>query len=110
MLTRFATWVEEERLACLELSVDASTALGRHREVISLLSTLTAEYALRESFYRQLMLVLYRSERQAEALQAYRSAQPVLRSELRLEPCRSLRRLHQAILTSGRLLDLPVAS
>ncbi|WP_326815942.1 hypothetical protein OG243_01860 [Streptomyces sp. NBC_01318] len=56
------------------------------------------------------MLVLYRSERQAEALQVYRSAQPVLRSELGLEPCRSLRRLHQAILTSDRLLDLPVAS
>lgn len=110
MVTRFATWVEEERLACPELSVDAGTALGRHREVISLLNTLTAEYPLRESFYRRLMLVLYRSERQAEALQVYRSAQPVLRSELGLEPCRSLRRLHQAILTSDRLLDLPVAS
>ncbi|GAA3007097.1 AfsR/SARP family transcriptional regulator [Streptomyces drozdowiczii] len=110
VLTRFATWVEEERLACLELSVEASTALGRHREVIGLLNTLTAEYPLREAFYRQLMLVLYRSERQAEALEVYRSAQRVLRSELGLEPCRSLRRLHQAILTSDRLLDLPMAS
>ncbi|MGW9136181.1 BTAD domain-containing putative transcriptional regulator [Streptomyces sp. NPDC055681] len=44
------------------------------------------------------------------ALQVYRSAQPVLRSELGLQPCRSLRRLHQANLTSDRLLDLPVAS
>ncbi|MFF0399917.1 BTAD domain-containing putative transcriptional regulator [Streptomyces sp. NPDC005248] len=56
------------------------------------------------------MPVRYRSERQAEALQVYRSAQPVLRSELGLEPCRSLRRLHQPILTSDRLLDLPLAS
>ncbi|WP_405669491.1 hypothetical protein OG612_39460 [Streptomyces sp. NBC_01527] len=56
------------------------------------------------------MPVRYRSERQAEALQVYRPAQPVLRSELRLEPCRSLRRLHQPVLTSDRLLDLPVAS
>jgi DNA-binding SARP family transcriptional activator len=55
------------------------------------------------------MLVLYRSERQAEALQVYRSAQHILRAELGLEPCRSLRRLHRAILTSDRLLDLPVA-
>ncbi|MET7526974.1 BTAD domain-containing putative transcriptional regulator [Streptomyces sp900116325] len=56
------------------------------------------------------MPVRYRSEGQAEALQVYRSAQPVLRSELGLEPCRSLRRLHQPILTSDPLLDLPLAS
>ncbi|MFJ6217198.1 BTAD domain-containing putative transcriptional regulator [Streptomyces sp. NPDC092296] len=109
-LTRFAAWVEEERLACLELSVEARISLGRHREVIGLLNALTAQYPLRESFYRQLMLVLYRSDRQAEALGVYRSAQRVLRAELGLEPCRSLRRLHQAILTSDRLLDLPMAS
>ncbi|WP_107063699.1 BTAD domain-containing putative transcriptional regulator [Streptomyces sp. NRRL B-24720] len=53
------------------------------------------------------MPVRYRSERQAEALQVYRPAQPVLRSELRLKPCRSLRRLHQPVLTSDRLLNLP---
>ncbi|MFD8934729.1 BTAD domain-containing putative transcriptional regulator [Streptomyces sp. NPDC059578] len=109
VLTSFATWAEEERLQCLELSVESRTALGRHREVVGLLSTLTAQYPLRESFYRQLMLVLYRSERQAEALQVYRSAQRVLRAELGLEPHRSLRLLHQAILTSDRLLDLPTA-
>ncbi|MGP4051052.1 AfsR/SARP family transcriptional regulator [Streptomyces sp. 2A115] len=109
VLGSFATWAEEERLECLELSVEARTALGRHREVIGLLSTLTAQYPLRESFYRQLMLVLYRSERQAEALQVYRCAQRVLRAELGLEPHRSLQRLHQAILTSDRLLDLPMA-
>ncbi|MET8981408.1 AfsR/SARP family transcriptional regulator [Streptomyces sp. NPDC004539] len=110
VLTAFTAWAEEERLQCLELSVEARTALGRHREVIGLLCTLTAQYPLRESFYRQLMLVLYRSERQAEALQVYRSAQRVLRAELGLEPHRSLRRLHQAILTSDRMLDLPAAS
>ncbi|MFC8175345.1 BTAD domain-containing putative transcriptional regulator [Streptomyces sp. NPDC057242] len=109
VLTSFATWAEEERLQGLELSVEARTALGRHREVIGLLSTLTAQHPLRESFYRQLMLVLYRSERQAEALQVYRSAQRVLRAELGLEPHRSLRLLHRAILTSDRLLDLPTA-
>ncbi|MFF7577297.1 hypothetical protein SAMN02745898_101916 [Streptomyces sp. 136MFCol5.1] len=55
------------------------------------------------------MPVRYRSERQAEALQVC-SPQAVLRSEPGLEPCRSLRRPHQPILTSDRLLDLPVAS
>ncbi|KOG62353.1 MULTISPECIES: AfsR/SARP family transcriptional regulator [Streptomyces] len=108
-LSSFATWVEAERLDCLELSVESRTALGRHREVISLLDGLITQYPLRESFYRQLMLVLYRAERQAEALRVYRRAQQVLRAELGLEPCRSLRRLHQAILTSDRLLDLPLA-
>jgi DNA-binding SARP family transcriptional activator len=109
-LSAFATWAEAERLDCLELSVESRTALGRHREVISLLDGLIAQYPLRESFYRQLMLVLYRAERQAEALRVYRKAQQVLRAELGLEPCRSLRRLHQAILTSDRVLDLPLAS
>ncbi|OAA19613.1 DNA-binding transcriptional activator of the SARP family [Frankia sp. EI5c] len=110
VLTAFAAWVEEERLAALELSVEARTALGRHREVISLLGMLIAQHPLRESLYSQLMLVLYRSGRQAEALAVYRDAQRVLRAELGLEPCRSLRRLHHAILTSDRLLDLPTAS
>ncbi|MER5757269.1 AfsR/SARP family transcriptional regulator [Streptomyces sp. NPDC002088] len=110
VLSSFAAWVEEERLQCLEESVEARAALGRHREVIGLLYGLIADYPLRESFYRQLMLVLYRSERQVEALQVYRTAQKVLRSELGLEPCRSLRRLHQAILTSDRELDLSMAS
>ncbi|WP_316784290.1 AfsR/SARP family transcriptional regulator [Streptomyces sasae] len=109
-LCAFAAWVEAEQLDCLELSVESRTALGRHREVISLLDGLISQYPLRESFYRQLMLVLYRSERQAEALRVYRRAQQVLRTELGLEPCRSLRRLHQAILTSDRVLDLPMAS
>ncbi|WP_244188211.1 AfsR/SARP family transcriptional regulator [Streptomyces regalis] len=108
-LSAFSTWVEAEQLDCLELSVESRTALGRHREVISLLDGLITRYPFRESFYRQLMLVLYRSERQAEALRVYRRAQKVLRAELGLEPCRSLRRLHQAILTSDRLLDLPMA-
>ncbi|WP_261567427.1 AfsR/SARP family transcriptional regulator [Frankia gtarii] len=110
VLTAFAAWAEEERLAALELFVEARTALGRYREVISLLGTLTVQHPLRESFYSQLMLVLYRSGRQAEALAVYRGAQQVLRAELGLEPCRSLRRLHNAILTCDRLLDLPTAS
>ncbi|MCX4751600.1 AfsR/SARP family transcriptional regulator [Kitasatospora sp. NBC_01287] len=111
VVSSFAAWAEEERLTCLELAIEARTTLGQHREVIGLLGGLTAEYPLRESFYRQLMLVLYRAERRAEALEVYSSARRVLRSELGLEPHRSLRRLHQAILSADRLLDhQPLAS
>lgn len=106
----FATWAEQERLDCEETLIDAYIALGRHREILSRLSRLTAHYPLHEAFYRQLMLVLYRSERQAEALQVYQLARGVLHSQLGLEPCRSLRNMHQAILVSDRVLDEPVAS
>ncbi|GAA1254872.1 hypothetical protein GCM10009677_00790 [Sphaerisporangium rubeum] len=110
VLSAFAAWVETERLDCLELSIEARNALGRHREVIGPLNTLIAQYPLRESLYRHLMVALYRSERQADALAVYRSAHQVLRMELGVQPCRSLRRLHHAILTSDDLLDLPAAS
>jgi SARP family transcriptional regulator, regulator of embCAB operon len=110
VLGAFSAWVEEERLDCLEMSIEARTALGRHREVIGPLNGLIAHYPLRESFYRQLMLALYRSERQADALQVYRAAQRVLQTELGVQPCHALRRLHHAILTSDALLDLREAS
>ncbi|MFJ5925148.1 BTAD domain-containing putative transcriptional regulator [Kitasatospora sp. NPDC092948] len=111
VVSAFSSWVEEERLTCLELAIEARTVLGQHREVIGLLNGLSAEYPLREAFYRQLMLVLYRAERRAEALEVYRSARRVLRAELGLEPHRSLRQLHQAILRADGILDLhPLAS
>ncbi|WP_062428845.1 AfsR/SARP family transcriptional regulator [Herbidospora daliensis] len=110
VLAAFAAWAEEERLDCLELSIEARTALGRHREVIGPLNGLITQHPLRESFYRQLMLALYRSERQADALQVYRTAQRVLQAELGVQPCPALRRLHHAILTSDALLDLRAAS
>nr|WP_062343034.1 AfsR/SARP family transcriptional regulator [Herbidospora sakaeratensis] len=110
VLAAFAAWAEEERLDCLELSIEARTALGRHREVIGPLNGLITQHPLRESFYRQLMLALYRSERQADALQVYRTAQQVLQAELGVQPCPALRRLHHAILTSDALLDLRAAS
>ncbi|WP_327292752.1 AfsR/SARP family transcriptional regulator [Streptomyces sp. NBC_01198] len=108
-VTGMATWVEQERLECLELMVEACIALGRHREMVNLLTSLTSRHPLRETFYRQLMLVLYRSERRAEALQVYRSARAVLRADLGLEPAQQLRDLHQAILSSDQALDVPTA-
>jgi len=91
--------LSEERLECVELMLDARLALGRHREVIGQLYSLTADHPLREPFYRQLMLALYRSGRQADALGVYQMARRMLNRELGLEPCRPLQDLQYAILT-----------
>ncbi|WP_242884836.1 AfsR/SARP family transcriptional regulator [Actinomadura litoris] len=104
----YVTWLEELRLECLEMLIDVYLWLGRHREIIGRLYTLTEEHPLHEAFYRQLMLALYRADRQADALGAYRTARERLNRELGLEPCRSLRDLHESILRGGeRLLGAP---
>jgi DNA-binding SARP family transcriptional activator len=94
------TWVEESHLECVELLVESDLNLSRHRELVGRLYALVAENPLREVFYRQLMLALYRSDRQADALKVYQCARNTLNSELGLEPCRALRDLHQAILAA----------
>lgn len=101
----FATWMTESRIDCHELLADAQLQLGRHRELVGRLYSLTAEYPLRETFYRQLMLALYRSERQADALEVYRRARTTLQDELGLEPCQTLRDLQRAILTDDHMLE-----
>jgi DNA-binding SARP family transcriptional activator len=102
----FVTRLNEERLEIVELMLDARLALGRHRELTGQLYALTRDHPLRESFYRQLMVALYRSERQADALKVYQDARRTLKQELGLEPCRALQELHRAILTGDRNLDL----
>ena len=104
-----ARWVEREHLECLELMIEAGIALGRHREMVNLLTSLIAQHPLREIFYRQLMLALYRSERRVEALAVYRAARMTLRSDLGVEPSAALRDLHQAILSTDEVPELPVA-
>lgn len=103
----FAVRLNEVRMECVEMLVDAQLQLGRHRELVGLLFTLTTENPLRETFHRQLMLALYRSERQADALKVYQNARRTLIDELGLEPCASLQALHKAILRADvRALDL----
>jgi DNA-binding SARP family transcriptional activator len=112
-VTSYATLLDEERLGCLELLFEVALMLGRHREVVGRLYALTAAYPLRESYYRLLMVALYRSERQAAALEVYRDARERLNTEVGLEPCRSLRDLNQAILVGddhvGPRIVLPEA-
>jgi len=109
LLDGFVTWLTETRLECAELLVDAQLRLGRHREIIGRLYSLVAENPLRESFRRQLMLALYRSERTADALKVYQSARRALNDELGLDPCRSLQDLQRQILAADRQLDLCTA-
>jgi SARP family transcriptional regulator, regulator of embCAB operon len=105
----FVAWLVESRLECLELLADCQLQQGRHRELVARLYSLVAEYPLRETFYRRLMLALYRSDRQADALDVYQTARRTLRNELGLEPCRALQDLQQAILSSASQLDLLAA-
>ncbi|KAB8159585.1 activator protein [Streptomyces sp. 3MP-14] len=109
ILLGFLTWIEEVRLETIEMVIDSSLALGRHRTLIGQLFSLTAEYPMREAFHRQLMLALYRSERQADALDVYRAARGILNEQLGLEPCRALQEMHQSILLADRELELRAA-
>ena len=82
--------LEELRLAALEDRIDADLALRRHADVVGELEVLVSGNPYRERLCGQLMLALYRSGRQAEALAAYRDTRRVLDQELGLEPVRSL--------------------
>ena len=93
-----AARLEEARLACLEERVEADLALGEHGELIGELERLVHEEPLRERLRAQLMLALYRSGRQVEALELYRETRRVWSEELGIEPGAALRDLEAAIL------------
>jgi predicted ATPase/DNA-binding SARP family transcriptional activator len=90
--------LEELRLVALEGRIEAQLELGLHAELVGELEGLVAEHPLRERFWRYLVLALYRCERQADALAAYRRARDLLAEELGLEPGDELQRLEQAVL------------
>ena len=90
--------LEELRLVALEGRIDADLALGRDSELVAELEALVREHPLRERLRAQLMLALYRSGRQAEALEVYRQTRRLLVDELGIEPSPALHELEQAIL------------
>jgi DNA-binding SARP family transcriptional activator len=102
--------LEDLRVACLEERIDRDLSDGRHAEIAGELEVLVAEHPLRERLRGQLMLALYRSGRQAEALDAYQDARRALVDELGIEPGRELRELHQRILNQDPALDLSDAA
>jgi DNA-binding SARP family transcriptional activator len=102
--------LEEIRLAALELRIEADLALGRDRELIGELEALTAEHPLRERLRGHLMTVLYRSGRQADALDVYQQARRTLVDELGIEPSPALQELERAILRQDAALGVPQAA
>jgi DNA-binding SARP family transcriptional activator len=101
--------LEELRLACLEERLDADLAEGRQAELVGELEALVREYPLRERLRELLLVALYRSGRQAEALAGYQDARAALVEELGIEPGKALRELHQAILRQDPALVLTPA-
>ena len=90
--------LEELRLVALERRIYADLALGRDAELVAELEALIREHPLRERLRAQLMLALYRSGRQADALEVYRQTRRQLVDELGIEPSPALQELEQAIL------------
>ena len=100
--------LDELRLQCVEERLVADLELGHHREVLAELELLVATHPLRERLRSQLMLALYRSGRQADALACYRRGRDVLLEEQGLDPGAELRELERRILQQDKSLELAV--
>jgi predicted ATPase/DNA-binding SARP family transcriptional activator len=90
--------LEEARIRAVEMKMEAELALGRHAELAGELKALVAGNPLRERLRGQLMLALYRSGRQGEALRVFQEGRRVLADELGVDPGPELQELHQQIL------------
>jgi YVTN family beta-propeller protein len=99
--------LEEERCQALEERVEADLRIGRARELVPELEALVAVEPYRERLRQQLMLALYRSGRQADALAAYREGRRRLVEELGIEPGPQLQQLERDILRQDPSLDAP---
>ncbi|NKE63925.1 AfsR/SARP family transcriptional regulator, partial [Lentzea sp. PSKA42] len=102
-LTELLMTVHEQR-------IDVELALGNHADLVPELFALTRDHPLRERFWGQLMLALYRSSRQAEALEAFRQLDRTLDEQLGIDPSQELRSLHQAILVGSPELAAPAVA
>ncbi|MFD6619405.1 BTAD domain-containing putative transcriptional regulator [Streptomyces albidoflavus] len=98
--------LEESRLVASERRIDAELRLGRHVELIAELAELTARHPRNEGLHSQAMVALYRSGRQASALDVYRRLRQRLIGELGVEPSPQLQRMHQAMLAVDPRLDI----
>ena len=103
-LQSYALRLEEARLNALADLYDAELALGRHAEAVGELQALVTEYPLRERLRGQLMVALYRSGRQAEALASYQETRRVLVEQAGLDPSPALQELEQGILSQAPAL------
>ncbi|WP_078893801.1 BTAD domain-containing putative transcriptional regulator [Streptomyces sp. CT34] len=101
------TRLQEWRLSLTETRLELDLEAGCHAEAVSELTALTSAHPLRERLRELLMLALYRSGRQAEALAVYADTRRLLADELGVDPCASLSDLHQRILRADTELDAP---
>ncbi|MBY8852420.1 AfsR/SARP family transcriptional regulator, partial [Saccharothrix sp. MB29] len=108
LVRRFADQLEHSRLTAITERIQLDLVLGRHEEVVGELTVLVEEHPLRERLYEFLMLALYRSGRQAEALKVCRRARAVLVGEPGIEPGIRVQKLEASILNREPELDLPV--
>ena len=109
-LRREAERLEALRLQTLEDRIEADLGRGRERDVVPELEALVAEHPFRERLRGQLMLALYRTGRQTDALEVYREGRTLLSEELGLEPGTELRGLEQRILAHDHALDPQTAT
>ncbi|MGZ6962372.1 MAG: ATP-binding protein [Ilumatobacteraceae bacterium] len=101
------TRLEEMRLTTLEERIDADLACGRHEAVVAELEGLVREHPLRERFWGQLMLALYRCDRQSDSLRAFQRARDLLADQLGLEPGPALVELERQVLAQEATLVAP---
>jgi DNA-binding SARP family transcriptional activator/tetratricopeptide (TPR) repeat protein len=106
LIQGIATRLNEERGCALEECIELELSLGLHHKLVGELSELVKRYPLREVLRAQHMLALYRSGRQAEALESLNEIRTTLTDELGIDPGDRLSALHQAILAQDSSLDL----
>jgi predicted ATPase/DNA-binding SARP family transcriptional activator len=99
--------LEEVRLVAIGSRIDAELACGIHTELVPELEALVEEHPYREGLRRQLVTALYRSGRQADALDACRAASRTLRDDLGIEPSAGLRKLERMILSQDPAIAAP---
>jgi len=102
-----ATQLEQLRLACLEQWAESELACGRHADIVAELTDVVGAQPFHEGLAGHLMLALYRSGRQSEALAVYHGAHDALTGQLGVEPASGLRDLHRRILSADPTLDQP---
>ncbi|MER8073255.1 AfsR/SARP family transcriptional regulator [Streptomyces sp. NPDC094034] len=106
LVQMYAAKANEDRAAAYEELFDLELQLGQHRKILGELFEHSEQKPYGERLCAQLMLALYRSDRQAEALEAYQRLRGRLSGELGLEPCGRLRQLYEMILAHDERLEL----
>lgn len=102
-----AARLEGQKLLAVETRLEADLALGHHAESVAELDSLARQHATHERFAVLLMIALYRSDRQANALEAYRAARSRLRELHGVEPGPELQLTHSRVLAQDPVLDPP---